>query len=286
MDFLFGSDPEAAHPYQGQKFGQQEDTLHNLVMGNVIGQNPSLMGNYDPNSSWGKANPWAAGTKPQGFQQAGQAINGQMTYQQPQINFAQRNPYHFSQPQNLSIPDIYKPQYDMAQKSIMDQGQRTQEQQLAELNSRGMLTSGAANKTVDNLNRDQGNRLADLSSQYSIEQGRMGLQDQQMVRQMDMDRQINQAAELFRQQGASDEQAKFLAQQSLAGFGANLQGRQQATQEEQLANMFRRQPVEDLYRMWAQQTGQIGGTEGSPGLIGGALSAGAGAATQYGLGMI
>ena len=139
-----------------------------------------------------------------------------------------------------------------------------------------MLTSGAANKGVMDLARDQNNRLADLASQYSIEQGRMGLQEEQMRRQMDMERQYNQAAEIFRQQGASDAQAQFLAQQSLAGFGANLQGRQQATAEEQLANLMRRQPMEDLMRMWNQQTGQIGGTQGSDGMLSSLISKGSG----------
>lgn len=280
-DFLFGKEATPSRPYQGPQFGQQEQLLSNAVMGNMMGQNPSLMGYNQPQGGWG-----AQPNAPQGFQQAGQAIPGQMTYQQPNINFTQRTPYQFTQPQAVSIPDIYKPQYEMAQRSINDQGARTQEQMLADLNRRGMLTSGAANKAMMDLSRDQSNRLADLSSQYSIEQGRMGLQEEQMRRQMEMDRQYQQAAEIFRQQGASDEQARFLAQQSLAGFNANLQGRQQATAEEQLANLFRRQPLEDLFKLYQMQTGQIGGTEGSSGLIPSMLSSAAGAATNYGLSFI
>jgi Amino acid permeases len=123
-----------------------------------------------------------------------------------------------------------------------------------------------------------------------------------------MDRQIQQAAEIFRQQGASDEQAMYLAQQNVnlqnaqsganqTAFGANLgaqqqqygqglssaelrlhqqaqqyqqalQGRQQATMEEQLANLFRRQPLEDLFRLWQQQAGPTGPTQGSSGVMG------------------
>ena len=174
----------------------------------------------------------------------------------------------------------------MAQRSINEQAARTKEEVLNDINSRGMLTSGAANKAVMDLSRDQSNRLADLSSQYSIEQGRMGLQEEEMRRAMDMERQYNQAAEIFRQQGATDEQSKFLAQQSLAGFGANLQGRQQTTQEEQFANFMRRQPMEDLFRMWLQQTGQLGGTAATQGLIPSVLSSAAGAGANYGLSMI
>lgn len=289
-NFLFGKDEKPSGPYQSPYFKDQEQALNDLVMGNLSRMKPGMMGNdLSQYQNLGPGAPkvlaWG-GAKPDGFLQAGQAIPGQMTYQPPSMNFTQRTPYQFSQPQKISAPDIYTPQYEMAQRSIQDQGARTQEQTLNELNSRGMLTSGAANKAIMDLGRDQGDRLADLSSQYSIEQGRMGFQEEQMRRQMEMDRQYNQAAEIFRQQGATDEQSKFLAQQSLAGFGANLQGRQQATQEEQLANMMRRQPMEDLFRMWLQQTGQRGGTDATPGLVGTVLSNAAGAATNYGLSMI
>lgn len=265
-DFLFGKKEKASGPYQSQYFQDQEKTLNDLVMGNISKMSPEMMGGS--------------------FLKAGQNIPGQMTYQTPNIDFAQRTPYHYSSPASINIPDVYSPQYNMARRSIVDEGARTQEQILNDINSRGMLTSGAANKAVMDLARDQGNRLADLSSQYSIEQGRMGLQEKQLQRELDMQRQLNQAAEIFRQQGASDEQAKFLAQQSLAGYGANLQGRQLATAEEQLANILRRQPMEDLFRMWLQQTGQTGGTQGSPGLIGTVLSNAAGAGANYGLSMI
>lgn len=271
-DFLFGKDEKPSGPYQSPYFKDQEKTLNDLVMGNISRMNPNLMG-----SSF----------------HAGQYIPGQMSYEAPQINFTNRNPYQYSQPSAISMPDIYNPQYDMARRSIESQGARSQEQILNEMNSRGMLTSGAANKAIMDLNRDQGNRLADLSSQYSIEQGRMGLQEQQMRRQMEMDRQARQAEEIFRQQGASDAQAQFLAQQSLAGFGANLQGRNQimqeqqyGTQEQQLANLMRRQPIEDLFRLYLAQTGQLGGTQGTPGLIGTVLSNAAGAGANYGLSMI
>ena len=47
-----------------------------------------------------------------------------------------------------------------------------------------------------------------------------------------------------------------------------LAGRQQATAEEQLANLMRRQPLEDLMKMYGMQTGTIGPTEGSAGIMG------------------
>jgi len=288
-DFFFGKDEKAAHPYQSQQFGQQEQMLSDAVMGNMQRQ-PQLMGNLS-----------------QGFMQAGQKMPGQMNFGQtagkyvsPKINFTKRSPYEFSQPEALSMPDLYTPQYEMAKSSIMDQGAKTQEQLLSDLNKRGMLTSGAANRSMANLATEQNRNLADLSSQYSIEQGRMGLQDQQMQRQMDMDRQVNQAAEIFRQQGASDEQAQFLANQSLnaynanlsgqaqnlAGFNSNLEARKQITAEEQLANLMRRQPLDDLFRLYQGQLGQIGGTAGTPGLISTIASSAAGAAgDMFGAGL-
>lgn len=297
-DFFIGKDEKPSGPYQSPYFKDQEKALNDLVMGNIARMNPGMVGmgvntprpdlsryqNLGPNGP--KVFASAGGSRPTSFVQAGQAIPGQMIYQTPNVNFTQRTPYQYSQPAAISMPDIYNPQYDMARRSIENQGARSQEQILNEINSRGMLTAGAANKAIMDLNRDKGDRLADLASQYSIEQGRMGLQEQQMRRQMEMDRQARQAEEIFRQQGASDAQAQFLAQQSLAGYGANLQGRQQITQEEQLANMMRRQPMEDLFRLYLAQIGQVGGTQATPGLIGTVLSNAAGAGANYGLSMI
>ncbi|MDL1870611.1 hypothetical protein FBR05_00210 [Deltaproteobacteria bacterium PRO3] len=268
---------------------------------------------------------------PQGFQYAGAPIAGQMgsnttvgrlpatttgsgmryrpfQFWDPGANFTERTPFQFTETPRVNVQDIYAPQMDIARRDLTDQAQKSEEQILADMNRRGMLTSGAANRAVMLNLQERDRRLADLSSQYSIEHGRMQLQEDQMRRQMEAQRQLSQAEELFRQMGATDEQAKFLASQNvnlqgqqagqnLAGFQANLgaqqqqygqglsnaqllmgqqgqqfqqalQGRQQATAEEQLANLFRRQPLEDLMKMWQQQSGQIGATEGSAGAMG------------------
>ena len=256
---------------------------------------------------------------PLGFQYAGAPIAGQMAsnttvgmpgtttgnsmrympyqFYDPGANFAQRTPYQFTDPGRVNVADLYTPQMDIARRDLNEQSQKSQEQQLADLNSRG------ANKAIQLNLQDRDRKLADLSSQYSIEQGRMQLQEDQLYRQMDQQRQLNQAEEIFRQMGATDAQAQFLASQNvnlqnaqagqnLSAFGQNLpgllnclvplsspqqqgqqfnqalQGRQQATAEEQLANLFRRQPLEDLMKMWMQQSGQIGATEGSAGIMG------------------
>jgi hypothetical protein len=249
---------------------------------------------------------------PQGFQQAGQFIpnqlftssatglpalttgagdrfNQQFNYK---THFDPRQAFQFSDVPTLNVGDIYSPQMDMARRDITRQADLTREQMLSDLNSRGMLTTGATSQGMYRLGQDTSNQLADLSSQYSLQQAQQQLQEDQMRRQMDYQRQVDQAAELFRQQGAPDDQAKFwpskpcrdttrISQGSREPWRSataipatgrerctSTQGRQQATAEEQLANLMRRQPLEDLMAMWKQQAGQTGATEGSPGWLG------------------
>jgi hypothetical protein len=182
----------------------------------------------------------------------------------------------------------------LASRDIMQQDARSREQQLSDMNRRGLLTTGATTKVLDLQKQQTDRKLADLSSQYSIEQAKSQLAVDQARQQMEQQRQINQAAELFQQSGATDAQAQFLANQNfnrqnaqasqnLAGYGANMQGRQQSLAEEQYANLMRRQPLEDLYRMWAQQTGQVsqGGTPGSSGIMGALGTIGGAALSKF-----
>lgn len=237
-----------------------------------------------PSGDFGGSNDILSSFAPQGFTQAGQNIPGQMSYQPyqfttPNVNFQSRTPYQFSNVSGVNVPDLYKPQYDIAARDITEQGQKTQEQLLADMNRRGLLTTGGATKAMMLQSQEQDRKLANLASQYSIEQGRSQLQEDQMRRQLQMQRETQQAEEVFRQQGATDEQAKFLASlafntqqaqagQNLSGFQANLSGRQQAIAEEQLANLVRRQPLEDLFKLWAQQAQPTGPTQGSSGILG------------------
>lgn len=360
--------PEPAKPYQGPQFGMQENLLSNAVMGQMMAANPSLMGamgvgGQAGKTGYGSANPFGYGGKggisnavasigninafkPQGFQQAGQAIAGQImpntTFSQPQnttsasmkynpyqfqmpnVNFQQRNPYQFQgydmpEIQGVNVGDMFTPNMNLATRAIEDQRGKSYEQMLSDMNSRGMLTSGAATKANFLNNQEFDRQLANSGDQFAIAQTQAQLQEDQMRRQMeqqrqtqmatmDQQRQIEQAAEIFRQQGASDEQARFLAEQglnvqgqqaaqNLSGFQANLgsqeqayqqalaratlgmqqqgqafdqrlAGRQQGTAEEQLANLMRRQPLEDLFKLYGMQTGMIGPTEGSSGIMG------------------
>lgn len=310
----------------------------------VIGLNPNENQSYQigPSTSSSYFQNPANSFAPQGFLQAGQPIAGQLTpntsislpnlttpasqtyspyrFFDPGANFTQRSPYQFQQTPSVNVADTYTPQYNLAQRDILEQGNRSREQLLSDLNRRGMLTTGAANREMMLNLQEQDRRLADLSSRFAIEQGRSQLQEDQMRRQMEMQRQVEQAAEIFRQQGATDEQARYLASQNvnlqnaqagqnLSAFNTNLsgqqqrfgqdlarsqllgqqqqqqfnqalEGRRQGTAEEQLANLMRRQPMEDLFRMWGQQAGPTGGTPGDPGampLLGSLIGAGAAA---------
>lgn len=211
---------------------------------------------------------------PQGFMQAGQAINGQMAPNTTigGVNFQSRTPFQYTDVPMVNVANTYQPQYEMAKRDQEEQFQKTQEQMLSDLNSRGLLTTGATTKSNFDLMTARDRNLADLSSRFALEQGQAQTQEQQLRRQLDMQRQTNQAEELFRQSGATDDQARFLAQNMMAqqgqAFTQGLQGRQQATAEEQLANLFRRQPYEDLAKLYSGQIGQIGATPGNPGIMG------------------
>ncbi len=272
-----------------------------------------------------------SGARPQGFQYAGAPIAGQMfsnttvgglpsqttnarmrynpfQFLQPETNFTERNPYQFDEIQGINVADTFNPNMALARREIEDQRNRSYEQMLSSLNSRGMATSGALDKANFLANQELDRNLADSADRFAIAQGQAQTQEDQMRRSMEYQRQVQQAEEIFKQQGASDDQARYLAEQSinvqglqanqnLAGFQTNLgaqqqqyeqalaraqmlmaqqnqqfqqtlSGRQQATSEEQLANLIRRQPLEDLYRVWAQQAGPTGPQEGSAGVMG------------------
>lgn len=323
---------------QTPQTGDPVDFLQNSFQGNSgIGQTvrgSTYVGppvDYNSLSTPGSANSYysRSGFAPQGFLQAGQSIAGQLTpntsitlpnlttpasqayspyrFTDPGADFTQRTPYQFQQTPSVNVADTYTPQYNLAQRDILEQGNRSREQLLSDLNRRGMLTTGAANREMMLNLQEQDRRLADLSSRFAIEQGRSQLQEDQMRRQMEMQRQVEQAAEIFRQQGATDEQARYLASQNvnlqnaqagqnLSAFNTNLsgqqqrfgqdlarsqllgqqqqqqfnqalEGRRQGTAEEQLANLMRRQPMEDMFRLWGQQAGPTGATPGDPGLM-------------------
>lgn len=238
---------------------------------------------------------------PQGFLQAGQAIPGQIRsnvtqtyrpfqFKMPEVNFQAPEAFQFKQVNPIDVGDIYSPQMNMAARAINEQFGRSRDDIVSQLNKQGLFSTGATTRAVGDLIDQRDRNLANSSDQFALQQAQQGLSEAQQARGLDFQRQQAQAAELFRQQGVSDQQAQFLANlamqnqqnqfqafntadqlrlaQQQAAFQQTLAGRQQATAEEQLANFFRRQPLEDLFRLYGAQTGQIGATEGSSGVLG------------------
>ena len=123
---------------------------------------------------------------------------------------------------------------------------------------RGLQNSGAATWAVDqnrqNVQGNLSNQLAALAGQ----QAGMNLQANQFAAQMEQNRQLQQAAELYRNRGATDQQALMMAQYAMQ--------RQQ-------------QPIQNLMSLYGLSAGATPGYEGSGGLLGsaaGALATGAG----------
>lgn len=244
--------------------------------------------------------------------QAGQKIQGQIgpTTSQDFLNqlgktintkFTSRNPFEFVNPaQGMTaeqmVGDAFTPQYDIAQRLTQREGEEQRRQIAEDMNRRGMLASGMTTRAMQLQQRDQGDRLANLASQLAANQAQQMLGANQYLQGMDWNRQQAQAEEIFRQQGATDSQAQFLAnmalqqrQQQLAGqqqrYAQQLGGRQQALGEFQLQNQSQRQPMEDLFRLYQLSTGGTGGTAPTQGLLGNAAG-GIGAGVGMGLGAL
>jgi hypothetical protein len=199
------------------------------------------------------------------------------------------------------VGDAFTPQYEMAQRMAEREGVLQREQLANDMARRGMLTSGAMTRAIQMQQRDQGDRLANLSSQLAAQQAQQKLGAGQWLTQMrgqgdwatqqaraseaarvqqgEWARQQAQAEEIFRQQGATDAQASQMAQMALQrqaqAFGQQQAGRQQGISEWALQQQMRRQPMEDLFRLYQLSTGGSPGSPGSPGLISQLIPAGA-----------
>lgn len=219
------------------------------------------------------------------FTQAGQQIQGQI---QPTINansfvpqFQQRQAYQFAQPSRVSVADIFTPNIGLAQQALEEQRADAADRARQEMNRLGLLQSGQTIKQLQEIEDETSKQLANQATQLATQQSLAQQQEEQAYRDLLRQRELSQAEELFRQQGATDQQAQLLAQFGLqgaqTGFQQQLAGRQQAIAEEQLANQLRRLPLEDLFRLQLAQMGQIstGGTPATSG-IGGLLGSAAG----------
>jgi len=230
----------------------------------------------------------------------GEAISGQMTsntspLQQSTPQFQQRDPYQYSNlnfqnyDANKAVGDAYTPQFEMAKRGLEQYGQEERQGIAEDMNARGMLTTGGTTEAMMKQRETQGNRLADISSQLATQQGQQQLQSQQFganlntqQQGMQLGREQGQAQELFRQQGASDNQAQFLAQNALQNnsqqmqnqsqvFGQDMAGRQAALGEYGTQVQSAQQPMNDLYRLYQLSAGATPGNAASPGFIGSAM---------------
>lgn len=199
------------------------------------------------------------------------------------VNFTKRNPYQFQSAEQM-VGDAFTPQYEMANRLAQREGGMQRQQIAEDMNRRGMLSSGMTTRAMQLQQRDQGDRLSNLASQLASGQAQQMLGAKQY-------QQSSQAEEMFRQQGATDTQAQFLAQmamqkrqqqmaqqQNILGaqqqaFGQQQAGRQQGIQEWSLQQQQQRLPMEDLFRLYQLSTGGQPGSPASPGLLQAALPA-------------
>jgi len=225
---------------------------------------------------------------------------GQANLAETTPQYAARNPYQFQGSQYTDptngmtaqqmVGDAFTPQMAMANREAERTGGLQREQIMADMNRRGMLTSGATTRAMQMQQRDQGDRLANLSNQFGAQQAQqqlganqylqgMGWQQQQAQQNANWQKQTAQAEEIFRQQGATDAQASQMANMALqrqqANYQQGLTGRQQGVNEWSLQTQANRQPMEDLFRLYQLSTGGSPGSPGSPGLLGSLIPAGA-----------
>jgi len=315
-DFLFGSGGNDAEAFRGPGWEQQGVLLDDLAMGqfmtpeqlaekrrmldqfaqNTGGQSPEWLN--DAYDRLGNMDTVQQNMLPRFT--PGQAIEGQMTsntspLQQYTPEFQQRDPYQYSNlnfqnyDANKAVGDAYTPQFEMARRGLERYGQDERQGIAEDMNARGMLTTGGTTEAMMKQRETQGNRLADISSQLATQQGQQQLQSQQFganlntqQQGMQLGREQGQAQELFRQQGASDNQAQFLAQNALQNnsqqmqnqsqvFGQDMAGRQAALGEYAVQGRARQQPMNDLYRLYQLSAGATPGNAASPGFIGSAM---------------
>lgn len=188
------------------------------------------------------------------------------------LQFQQRQPYQFSQldiPQvqfdpNKAVGDAFTPQAQAIRNVLGDQEQQRIKYFNEDVNKRGLYQSGAAlggiNDITKNTDQALSNALLNLAGQQASQQlganqfaANLQAQQNQFRANADFQREVNQAAEIFRQQGATDQQAQLMAQDAM--------------QRRAFENQIQRQPLEDLLRLYSFSTGANPGTPAQPGLL-------------------
>lgn len=166
----------------------------------------------------------------------------------PELQFNQRNPFQFNFAQGYdprgAVGDAFTPEIQRAQRALQEQGAIDREALLGDLNRRGLATSGITTQALLDQQRNQQSTLADIASRLAADQARQQLQSQQFGSGLQQNQQLSQAAELFRQQGATDEQALALANDAFRRRNQGIQefmlpNQQIQQQEMQLADLAR-----------------------------------------------
>lgn len=280
MSFLFGSKGNKAKAFRAPGYMDQGQLLNDLFIGNALGQNPELAGQLQsqyPDSGFNQYRPFSFG----GFS-PGQAIGGQADPTIQGLSFNQRSPFQFQAPQgnqfNLdpfnaqaAVHDAFTPQAQNIENILNRRGALEDRAIQEDLNRRGLLTSGATTQALGDrrqqTNDALSNALAQLAgTQANAQLGASQFQTQSQLAQQgqlynqDFQRQLSQAEEIFRQQGATDSQAQAMAQDALARRGQKLQ-------EFGVFNQTQRQPIEDLLRLFQLSAGGTPGNAGTPGLL-------------------
>ena len=222
-----------------------------------------------------------SGQKPQafrgyGYQDQGKLLNDLLLGQAqtigsqaaPELSFgSQYNPYQFTNSFNAStaVQDAFTPQAANLQR-IFNQRQADNAGAInTDLERRGLSTSGAANYALGQNRQQTQDALSNALAQLAGTQANSQLQASQFGAQMDFNKQLNQAAELFRNRGASDQQALQMAQYAMQ--------RQQ-------------QPIQNLMSLYGLSAGATPGYEASPGLVqsaAGGFGQGLGSLAGFGL---
>jgi hypothetical protein len=286
MGGLFGSKPKAPEAFRAPGFETQGELLNLMALApfatpefiasqppevqeqlRLVGQFAGMTPSFDP----------------------GQAIAGQIgpttdvSQLQPfqQTQFQERAPFQFGMQfdPRTAVGQAFEPAFAAAAQPIERRGELERQAILEDLNQRGLLTAGATTESLFRQREQERNLLGNISSQLAAEQARQQLGAAQFGAGLGFQTQQAQAAELFRQQGASDAQAQFLAQQAMAQrqqqlgaqqqqFQQMLGGRQAALGEFGLQTALQQAPRDELFRLFQLSSGPTPGQQGSPGLFG------------------
>lgn len=228
-DMLFGSSGGGGQAFRAPGYQQQGQLLNQLFTSNLVNANPSLRSyaqSLNPNQSYSLTS-------------------------QPQntLNFGTYSPYQFTASSfdpTTAVGDAFTPQATAIENILNTRATNQIDNFNNDINKRGLFSSGAALEGVRKINQETGDQLTNALLNLSGQQASQQLGANQFAAQLEAQRQQNQAAEIFRNQGASDQQAIALANY--------------ATQQQ-------RQPIDDLMRLFALSTGQDAAYQGSPGLL-------------------